>query len=186
MLQDFRYGIRTLLKRPAFSLITIATLAMGVGATTAVFSLIQGVLLAPPPYKQPEQLVLIPSARSDGQAMSGARAWPAMQWQDWQKQAKSFEGVAGYAWTFNFLIRTDGSESMEGMVVSPGYFKVAGLEPILGRTFLDTEGGPNSNSVIILGHDFWQRAFNGDRNTIGSTLRMSRREAPLTIVGVMP
>jgi putative ABC transport system permease protein len=186
MIQDFRYGIRTLLKRPGFTLITILTLALGIGATTAVFSLIQGVLLSPPPYQHPEQLVLIPSARADGQEMSGARAWPAAQWQDWQKQAKSFEGIAAYAWTFNFLIRTDGSESMEGMVVSPGYFKVAGLEPILGRTFLDTEGGPNSNSVIILGYDFWQRVFNGDRNIVGSTLRMSRRETPLTIVGVMP
>jgi putative ABC transport system permease protein len=186
MLQDVRYGIRTLSKRPGFTLITILTLALGIGATTAVFSLIQGVLLSQPPYKQPQQLVLIPSARADGQEMSGARAWPALQWQDWQKQAKSFEGIAGYAWTFNFLIRSDASESMEGMVVSPGFFKVVGLEPILGRTFLDTEGGPNSTPVIILGHDFWQRAFNADPNIIGTTLRMSRRETPLTIVGVMP
>src|SRR5262245_52160006 len=186
MIQDVRYGIRTLLKRPGFTLITILTLALGIGATTAVFSLIQGVLLSPPPYKQPQQLVLIPSARADGREMSGARAWPAAQWQEWQKQAKSFEGIAAYAWTFNFLIRSEGSESMEGMVVSPGYFKVAGLEPILGRTFLETEGGPNSQPVIIIGYDFWQRAFHGDPNVIGATLRMSRRDAPLTIVGVMP
>src|SRR5262245_56594324 len=186
MFQDVRYGIRTLLKRPGFTLITILTLALGIGATTAVFSLIQGVLLSPPPYKQPEQLVLMPSMRTDGQEMSGARPWPAAQWQDWQKQAKSFEGIAAYAWTFNFLMRSDGSESMEGMVVSPGYFKVVGLDPIFGRTFVDTEGGPNSAPVIILGYDFWQRALNGDPNVIGSTLRMSRREAPLTIVGVMP
>jgi putative ABC transport system permease protein len=185
MFHDIRYGIRTLLKRPGFTLITIVTIALGIGATTAVFSLIQGVLLSPPPYKQREQLVLIPSARADGQAMAGARAWPAAQWQDWQKQAKSFEGIAAYAWTFNFLVRSDGSESMEGMVVSPGYFEVAGLEPILGRTFLETEGGPDSPAVIVIGYDFWQRAFNGDPNVIGTTLRMSRREAPLTIVGVM-
>src|SRR5215510_10034154 len=186
MIQDVRYGIRTLLKRPGFTLITILTLALGIGATTAVFSLIQGVLLSPPPYKQPEQLVLMPSARADGQEMSGVRAWPALQWQDWQKQAKSFEGIAGYAWTFNFLIRSEASESMEGMVVSPRFFKVVGLEPILGRTFLDTEGGPNATPAIILGHDFWQRAFNGDPNIVGKTLRMSRRDTPPTIVGVMP
>jgi len=185
MFQDLRYGLRTLLKRPGFMLITIGTLALAIGATTAVFSLIQGVLLAPPPYKRPEQLVLIPSARADGKEMSGARAWPAAQWQDWQKQAKSFEGIAAYAWTFNFLIRSEGSESMEGMVVSPDYFKVAGVEPILGRTFLETEGGPDSQ-VIIIGYDFWQRAFHRDPNVIGTTLRMSRRDAPLTIVGVMP
>jgi len=186
MFQDVRYGIRTLLKRPGFTLITILTLALGIGATTAVFSLIQGVLLSPPPYKQPEQLVLMPSMRTDGQEMSGARAWPAAQWQDWQKQAKSFEGIAAYAWTFNFVMRSDSSESMEGMVVSPGYFKVVGLDPILGRTFADTEGGPNSAPVIILGYDFWQRALNGDPNVVGTTLRMSRREAPLSIIGVMP
>src|SRR5215470_11571205 len=121
MIQDIRYGIRTLLKRPGFTLITILTLTLGIGATTAVFSLIQGVLLSPPPYKHPEQLVLIPSARADKQELSGARAWPAAQWQDWQKQAKSFEGIGAYAWTFNFLTRSDGSESMEGMLVSPGY-----------------------------------------------------------------
>ena len=185
MFKDCRYAIRSLFKRPGFAVITIITLALGIGATSAVFSLIQGVLLSPPPYKQPEQLVLIPSARSDGQ-QAPARPWPAAQWQDWQKQAKSFEGIAAYAWTFNFLMRADSSESMEGMVVSPGYFKVVGLEPLLGRAFLDPEGGPNSAPVIILGYDFWQRAFNGDPNVVGSTLRMSRREAPLTIVGVMP
>jgi putative ABC transport system permease protein len=186
MLQDLRYAIRTLLKRPGFALITVLTLALGIGATTAVFSLIQGVLLSPPPYKDPQQLVLIPSARADGRQAAGERAWPALQWQDWQKQAQSFDGIAAYAWTFNFLIRSDGSESMEGMVVSPGYFKVAGLEPILGRAFLDTEGAPNSTPVIILGYDLWRRTFNGDPNVIGTPLRMSRREAPLTIVGVMP
>src|SRR5215470_20420625 len=106
MLLDLRFGIRALLKRPGFTLITILTLALGIGATTAVFSLIQGVLLSPPPYKQPEQLVLIPAARAQGQEMSGARAWPALQWQDWQKQSQSFEGIAGYAWTLNFLIRS--------------------------------------------------------------------------------
>ena len=186
MLQDVRFGIRMMLKQPGFTLIAVLTLALGIGATAAVFSLIQGVLLTPPPYKHPEQLVLIPSARVDGQQVSGARAWPAAQWQDWQKQATSFDGIAAYAWTFNFLIRSEGSESMEGMVVSPGYFKVAGLEPILGRTFLETEGGPQSAPVIILGYDLWQRAFNGDPNVIGTTVRMSRRDTPPTIVGVMP
>ena len=186
MLQDLRYGIRSLSKQPGFTLIAVLTLALGIGATTAVFSLIQGVLLSPPPYKQPEQLVLIPATRTDGQQMLGARAWPASQWQEWQKQAKSFDGIAAYSWTFNFLIRSEGSQSMEGMVVTPGYFKVAGLEPILGRTFLETEGTPNSSSVIILGYDLWQRGFNADPNIVGTTVRMSRRDAPLTVVGVMP
>jgi putative ABC transport system permease protein len=186
MLRDIRFGIRMLLKQPGFTLITVLTLALGIGATAAVFSLIQGVLLAPPPYKNPQQLVLIPAARVDGQQMSGARSWPALQWQDWQKQAKSFDGIAAYNWTFNFLIRSDGSESMEGMVVTPGYFKVAGHEPILGRTFLDSEGLPGQHPVIILGYELWQRKFNGDPNIVGTTVRMSRRDTPPTVIGVMP
>jgi putative ABC transport system permease protein len=184
--QDVRFGLRMLWKQPSFTLIAVLTLAFGIGATAAVSTLIQGVLLNPPPYKSPEQLMLITSVRSDGREVSGYRAWPALQWQDWQKQASSFEGIAGYAWTFNFLVRPDGSESLEGMMVSPGYFKVTGLEPVLGRTFSDSEGAPNSQPVIILGYSLWQRSFKGAPNVIGSTVRISRRDAPMTVVGVMP
>src|SRR5580704_627740 len=118
MLQDLRYGVRMLVTQPAFTLIAVFTLALGIGATSAVFSLVQGVLLTPPPYRQPERLVLIPSTRIDGQPMAEQRAWPAAQWMDWQENAKSFESLAGYAWTFNFLVLRDGSESIEGMAVS--------------------------------------------------------------------
>ena len=90
------------------------------------------------------------------------------------------------AWTFNFLIRPDGSESMEGMVVTRDYFRVAGLNPLLGRTFTDSETGVPPAPVIILGYELWQRKFNGDPNIIGKTIRMSRRDTPPTVVGVMP
>src|ERR1035438_2689490 len=175
MLRDIRFGVRMLLKQPGFTLITVLTLALGIGATAAVFSLIQGVLLNPPPYKNPQELVLITASRTDGQKMPGARAWPATQWQAWQKQAKSFEGIAAYSWTFSFLVRSEGSESMEGMIVTPGYFKVAGLEPFLGRAFLESEGRQGSAPVIILGYDLWQRKFNGDPNIVGTKVRLSRR-----------
>ena len=118
MIRDLRFGLRMLLKQPGFTLIAVLTLALGIGATSAVFSLIQGVLLTPPPYRQPQQLVLIPSARTDGQQMTRPRAWPAAQWLEWQKEAKSFESIAAYAWSFGFLIRSDGSESIQGMVVT--------------------------------------------------------------------
>jgi putative ABC transport system permease protein len=88
MLQDLRYGIRTLLKRPGFTLITIITLALGIGATTAVFSLIQGVLLSPPPYRHREQLVVVPSRGQTTGKYRWAGAWPAAQWLDWQKPAR--------------------------------------------------------------------------------------------------
>src|SRR5437667_4174677 len=113
MLRDMRFAIRMLLKQPAFSSIAVLTLALGIGATSAVFSLIQGVLLTPPPYPQPQRLVLIPSARTDGQPMAGPRGWAAEQWMDWQKHAKSLEAIAAYGWSFSFLVRSEGSESMQ-------------------------------------------------------------------------
>jgi len=96
MLRELRFAIRMLLKQPGFSLIAILTLGLGIGATSAVFSLIQGVLLTPPPYKKPQQLVLIPTARTDGRKMDSPRGWAAEQWLEWQKEAKSFEGIAEY------------------------------------------------------------------------------------------
>src|SRR5216117_2645024 len=118
MLRDMRFAIRMLLKQPAFSSIAVLTLALGIGATSAVFSLIQGVLLTPPPYRQPQRLVLLPSARTDGRQIARPRGWPAAQWMEWQREAKSFEAIAAYAWSFGFLIRSEGSESIEGMVVT--------------------------------------------------------------------
>src|SRR5947208_5681959 len=103
MLRDMRFAIRMLLKQPAFSSIAVLTLALGIGATAAVFSLIQGVLLTPPPYKDPERLMLLPSARLDGQKTQG-RGWPAAQWMEWQKQTQSFQSIAAYSWSFSFLI----------------------------------------------------------------------------------
>ena len=104
VLTDIRYGIRQMVKAPGFTIVAVLTLAFGIGATAAVFKLIQGVLLTPPPYRQSEQLVIITSVRADGKEMSGVRSWPAGQWLDWQTQGKSLVGIAGYAWTFNFLI----------------------------------------------------------------------------------
>ena len=185
MLQDLRFAVRMLLKQPAFSLMTILTLALGIGATSAVFSLIQGVLLTPPPYRQPQRLVLIPPARADGQPMTNAQAWPAEQWMDWQKQAKSLEGVAAYDWSFTFLVLPEGSESMEGMYVTGDYFGMMGLEPALGRIFVEAETQPKAQPVILLGYEFWQRKFNGDPNIIGKSVRLSRQDTPPTVIGVM-
>ncbi len=186
MIQNLRFAARMLRKQPGFTIIAVLTLALGIGATSAVFSLIHGVLLAPPPYDQPQRLVLVQSARADGRPMTSSQAWAAAQWMEWQKQSKSFDSFAGYAWTFNFLVRSDGSESMEGMAVTRDYFRVLGLKPFLGRTFLDSETGVPPAPVIILGYDLWQRKFNGDPHIIGKTVLMSRRDVPPTVVGVMP
>ncbi len=177
--------MRALRKQPAFSGITILTLALGIGATAAVFSLIQGVLLTPPPYRHPEQLVLVHTARANGQP-SGFRAWPAQQWQDWQQQARSFDGVAAYSWLFNYVISNDGSESVEGMIVTKDYFRLTGLRPVLGRTFAESETKTGAPPVVVLGYEFWQRKYRGDRGAIGQTIRISRWDPPPTIIGVMP
>src|SRR5690349_20894427 len=109
MRTDLHLALRMLYKQPGFTLIAVLTLALGIGAISAVFSLIQGVLLTPPPYRQPERLVLVHSVGSDGKP--SRQGWAALQWMQWQKQAKSLVGIAAYDWTFNFLIGNEGSES---------------------------------------------------------------------------
>src|SRR5215469_17466582 len=163
----------------------ILTLALGIGATSAVFTLIQGVLLTPPPYKKPEHLVLLPAARTDGQRMDGPRGWAAQQWTEWQKETKSFEGIAAYEWAFNFLIRGDGSQSMKGMLVTRDYMPVMGLKTIAGREFEDSDFSSGPTKAILLGYEFWQRAFNGDPQIIGKTIRISRWDVPPVVIGVM-
>jgi putative ABC transport system permease protein len=185
MLRDMRFAIRMLLKQPGFSLIAVLTLALGIGATSAVFSLIQSVLLTPPPYQKPQQLVLIPTARTDGQKQESPRGWAAQQWMEWQKETKSFAGIAAYDWTFNFLIRNEGSQSMQGMLVTKDYLPLMGLRPALGRGFENSDFGQGSVKAILLGYEFWQRTFGGDPQIIGKTVRISRWEVPPTIIGVM-
>jgi putative ABC transport system permease protein len=185
MLRELRFAFRMLRKQPGFSLIAALTLALGIGATAAVFSLIQAVLLTPPPYPKPEQLVLIPVARVDGQKMESPRAWPAQQWMDWQKQAPSFSGIAAYGWNFNFLIRNDGSQSMQGMGVTKDYLRVMGLKPALGRGLEDSDFSQGPVRTILLGYEFWQRTFAGDPQIIGKTVRISRWDVPPTVVGIM-
>jgi putative ABC transport system permease protein len=186
MKRDLRFAIRMLLKQPGFSLLAVLTLALGIGVTSAVFSLIQGVLLTPPPYKKPQQLMLVQSARADGQKEENSRGWPSQQWMEWQKEGKSFEGFAGYGWQFNFLIRNDGSQSIQGMFVTKDYLRMMGLRPVLGRGFAEQDFAQGPVKVILLGYEFWQRTFNGDPQIIGKTVRISRWDVPPTIIGVMP
>ncbi|HKE28755.1 MAG TPA: ABC transporter permease [Bryobacteraceae bacterium] len=186
MIKDFRFGIRMLRRQPGFAVLAILTLALGIGATSAVFSLIHGVLLTPPPYSRPDRLVLIEAARNDGRVEAHSRGWAPALWMDWQSQAKSFEAIAAYGWTFNFLVRPGGSESIEGMWVAPNYFRALGLDPLIGRTFVDSEAVAGAKPVVILGYDLWQRDFRGDPHILGKTVRISRYDIPPTVIGVMP
>ena len=185
MFRDLRVAARMLRKHPGFTAIAVVPLALGIGATAAVFSLIQGVLLTPPPYRQPERLVLVPVAQSEHQN-SGHTEWTAAHWTDWRQHAASFDSIAGYSWSFNFLVRNQGSQSIEGMYVTEDYFRVTGLQPILGRTFLPSETAPNAPPTIIIGYNLWQHTLNGDPAIVGKTLRISRMDPSPTVIGVMP
>jgi putative ABC transport system permease protein len=185
MIEDIRDALRQLLKRPGFTVLAVTTLALGIGAAAAMLGLIQGVLLSPPPYASPDRLVLVSQTRIDGQPYNQR---PTIGlWTTWRQSSQTLESLALFRWTFNFLVLPDGSESLGGMVVSQDYFKVLGLEPQLGRTFVDSEAGrPKSPpSAIILGHELWKRRFNSNPNIIGTPVRLSRLP-PLTVVGVMP
>jgi len=183
-LQDLKYALRVLGRNPGFTGVTVLTLALGVGSTTTVPSLVQGVLLTPPPYPRPDRIVRVLPVRADG-APHG-RGVAAAQWRRWKEESRSFAALAAYSWTFDFLILPDGSESLQGMWTTPDYFRVVGLQPLLGRIFSENEAGPKPSPVVVLGYDLWRRRFGSDTNVIGRTIRLSRSEESLTVIGVMP
>ena len=198
MLGDVRYALRQGRKAPAFSLAAITTLALGIGAAAAMFVLIEGVLLSPPPYGRPDRLVFLTPARQDGQPY--LQGMTIGQWLDWKSSSKTIEPPALYRWTFNFLVLPEGSRSIGGLVVSSEFFKVLGVRPMLGREFLPNEasrpGVPATPAqparpgvpatAVIIGHALWERQYHRDPDIIGKTLQISRMAAPLPIVGVMP
>jgi len=181
--ERLRGSVRFLRREPGFAAQTILILALGIGATTGVFSLIQGALLQPPPYADSGELVLIRTSSTANRPAFSNDAWPTSQWQEWESDAETLEAVAAYSWTFNFLILEDGSQSQEGMLVSTGYFSLMGVEPAVGRAFVASDAADNSG--IILGYDLWQREFRGDPAIVGQTVRLSRMP-PRTVLGVMP
>ena len=185
-MNDLRYACRQLLKNPGFTAVAVLTLGLGIGAATAMFGLIQGVLLSPPPYSEPDRLVLVSPARIDGQPFQ--QGCTIGQWLEWRKAIDAIQAPALYSWTFNFLVLPDGSESLGGMVVTKEFFSVLGIKAMLGHEFTGSEiAAPNAPpSTIILGHELWRRRFNGDPNIIGKSVHISRHPAPLTVVGVMP
>jgi putative ABC transport system permease protein len=182
---DLRFAFRHLAKNPGFAAIAVTTLALGIGVAAAMFGLIQGALLSPPPYENPERLVLVTPARADGGLVE--RGGTTGLWMAW-RNAASVETAAAYGWTFNFLVRTDGSESLGGMAISRDYFRTLGIHPIRGRGFSATdipaEGSPPA--TVVLGYDLWQRRFGGRADVIGTAIRISRQPNPLTVIGVTP
>jgi len=178
--QDLRYGFRMLLKNPGVSAVAILTLALGIGANTALFSVVNGVLLRPLSYKNPDRLVsLWENVPTYGQW----RVSPA-NFFDWKKQNTVFEDVSAYGANSVTLTGQGDPEQILGTRVSPGYFAVVGVEPILGRSFLPEEYETGKDQAVILGYSFWQSRFGGNPQLINKSITLNG--ASYTVVGVMP
>ncbi|HEY9432951.1 MAG TPA: ABC transporter permease [Blastocatellia bacterium] len=178
--QDLRYGARMLLKNPSFTLIAVLTLALGIGANTAIFSVVNGVLLKPLPYREPERLIRV-FERSRTQPkfpMSGGN------FQDYRDQNSTLSGLALYTRQDLELSQDDKPERLAALRVSAGFFELLGAQPLLGREFRREDELPDNNQVVILSHGLWQRRFNGDPNVVGRVVTLSGQ--PFTVVGVAP
>ena len=183
MFQDLRFGARMLAKNPSFTLIVVFTLALGIGASTAIFSVVNVVLLRPLPYANPERLVTL--AETDAQRKVPSMAVSGPDFLDWRSQARAFERMAAFdgEGTFN-LTGGEFPERIKGASVSEDFFATLGVAPALGRAFLSEEVKPGAPPVVMLSHALWQRRFGGDRGVIGQAMRVDGESA--TVIGVMP
>lgn len=180
LFQDLQYGLRMLAKHKSVTAIAVLTLALGIGANTAIFSVVNAVLLNPLPYKNPDRLV---SLWENVPEHGRWRVSPA-NFFDWKKQNTVFEDVAAFGQGSMALTGNGEPEQLTGGRVSSGYFGVVGVEPMLGRSFAAEEYEPEKGQVVILGYSLWQRRFGGDRNIINRNITLDG--ASYTVVGVMP
>ena len=181
--QDLRFGFRMLVKNPIFALVAIVTLALGIGANTAIFSVVDAVLLRPLPYEQPERLVFLwETMESQGIQNSGA-ALP--NYHAWRDRNQTFDGLAGFYYgDFNLSSAGSEPEFIQGAYVTPNLFPMLKVEPALGRMFVNEEDQFGKHRVVLLGNGLWQRRFSGDRNVVGRPISVGGEQ--YTIVGVMP
>jgi putative ABC transport system permease protein len=183
ILQAVRFGLRMLRKNPSFAAIAILTLALGIGANTAIFSVVNAVLLENLPYKDPGKLVFVWSTFiSQGVPMSGSAA---PDFREWRQRNHVFTGMAaGNTDTFNVSIANQEPARLDGANISPELFPLLGVNPVLGRNFLPEEEKWGQHRVVLLAYSLWQDKFGGDRNVLHRTLRLNGQE--YAIVGVMP
>jgi putative ABC transport system permease protein len=182
LLQDLRYGLRMLVKNPCFTAAAIVTLALGIGANTAIFSVVNTVLLRALPYKDADHLVMVWSYnRPSGQTLDLVSA-PDLA--DWRSQNHVFQAMAASTDFMYTLTGAGEPTTIIGYQFSPEYFRVLGVAPLLGRTFLPEENQPGKNHVAVLNWRLWQSRFGGDRGIVGKTATLDGE--PYTIVGVMP
>lgn len=182
LLNDLRFAARSLWKRPGFSAVVIITLALGIGANAAVFSVINAVLLRPLPYRDADRVVTL--WQNNSKAGVAQNDVSPANFIDWSEQSSSFEAIAGIE-PFGFSLVGDGEpERFPAWLVTSGFFQVAGVDALLGRTFTGEDYQPGNERVVVLGHGLWQRRFGGDRNIVGRKLTLNGQ--PFVVVGVMP
>jgi predicted permease len=178
--QDLRYAVRILRKNPGFTVVAVLTLALGIGANTAIFSIINGVLLKPLPYEEPGQLVNLWEAPpgSRNRVSSGA-------FNDWNEHSTKFEGLSLIRSVSINLAGEGQPEHVDGLAVSSSYLRILRLEPVFGRGFLpDEDKLGHDNKVVVLTHPLWQRRFGSDPSIVGRTIRVNGE--PHTVLGVLP
>jgi putative ABC transport system permease protein len=179
---DARYGLRMLMKKPGFTLTAVITLALGIGATSVIFSFANGVLLRPLPYQDSERLAMIyETAPKRGLASLGISP---LNFLDWREQNRVFTGVAAYHSDSYSVSEGGDPEQLSGANTSHNAFEILGVAPILGRTFTAEEDRPGNDMVVILGHGLWKRRFGAKPEIIGRKITLNNRQR--TVIGVMP
>ncbi len=184
-LEDLRYGLRMLAKTPGFTAVAVVTLALGIGANTAIFSVVRAVLLPPLPFANPGRLVQI-------QAWNGRTGEPS-NWvayrdvADWRAQSRSFQAIGAHGFALLNLTGADHPDALYGARVSADLLPLLGVRPALGRFFSPAEDQPGHDQVIILSYDLWQRHFGADPAIVGRPIRRTgQRTEDYTVIGVMP
>ncbi len=187
--QDLRYGIRKLGKSPGFTVVAVFTLALGIGANTAVFTVVDNLLFRPPPFDHVERLMSLRDVNPEQGLTEADNMTPSPgNFLDWRDQSRSFEYMVAWRNWFYSVAGPTGHgatpEQIRGVRVSPSFFRMLGVEAALGRTFRDEEEEPGKDQVVVLTHGFWQRRYGGDPGIVGQILLIDGR--PFTVVGVLP
>ena len=182
LIQDIRYGTRGLLKRPGFTIVALLTLALGIGANAAIFSVVNAVLLKPLQFRDPEQLVMV---WEDAAMIGFPQNTPApANYVDWKNQSKSFQDMAAQVET-SFNLTGDGEpERVAARAITANFLPILGIPPALGRAFNTDETKPGSDHVAILSYPLWQSRFAGDRNVLNREIQLNGEK--YIVVGVMP
>jgi len=182
LLQDVRYGARMLTKRPGYAALAVVTLGLGIGANTAIFSVINGVLLKPLPYEHGDRLAIVrQSAALSGQAQMGVAV---AEYYDYREQAKVFDGLVEYhQMNFDLLNRGE-PDRVDAGVVSHDFFDLLGIHPLLGRSFVKADDQPGAEAVLMLSHRYWRQKFGADPAIVGRIFEMNDR--PHRVIGVLP